>query len=625
MQIVEVKNNLVKISYDTAQENLVLSGFVVINDPSISFISQVIHLEANLEETFAVVKLMFTFDENGVIKAYNGSAPDIKSFVNSIQTSELLELLPVQNPILIGELAQQQTQLNLDISFFEGKLIVCSEKEDDNETLVKNFVSQLLYGNKKILVIDLDNTFSAENKVIAGRDFKLPLNYETINFIYTELDDAKAETKALVQEVFLEVQNYVKTLPEKFIPFETFKNVVDSQYQELNLVELVLLKNKLLKYFEMGLFAQAKSEFDSLKTSLESNEPTILDLSNMDDKSQREMISYAYSLINEMNKGVYVFLKVNNQNSNKKLLKQIFMTKQAYSTLICSYSYKYLQELKQLSSNLVLFAPIQQQTDFAGYNAFLNKLNVQEFVVYGKATHHLPLIVKMDETPQNTFQPHAEQEVQTKIEEPVLDKVDLLDEEIKKDVDKIYTAPKSQEFYEQLEAEEISESTETEEVYTQDFVDELTEDDLDLIDSLSEPDQAEAAQEDFAQIVEEPQAENKFEIIENEEISEPDQEQDLQEHLPEESFADVMNSAPEEDILPVSMASTPIVPIYSADIEPKAKSDEFEQGDIVMHQKYGKGTVEKLITYGSKTLCSIHFDNVGRRLLDPTLAEIKKV
>ena len=53
-------------------------------------------------------------------------------------------------------------------------------------------------------------------------------------------------------------------------------------------------------------------------------------------------------------------------------------------------------------------------------------------------------------------------------------------------------------------------------------------------------------------------------------------------------------------------------------------SDPIEQGDTVVHAKYGNGVVEKMIKYGTKTLYSINFDNVGRRLLDPTLTEIKK-
>lgn len=611
MQIVEVKNNLVKVSYDTSQESLILSGFLVINDPNLSFIAQIIHLEANQEETFAIAKLMFTFDSSGLIRAYNGAIPDIKSFINAIQTSELLGLLPVQNPVLIGELARQQTALKLDRKLFEEKLLVCCEKEADNEMLVKNFVAQLVYDNKKILVIDIDNSLDlSQNKIVAGENFKLPLNYETINFIYNELDDAKAETKALIQEVFLEVQNYVKTLPEQFIPFETFKDVVDSQYEELNLIELVLLKNKLLKYLEDGVFAQSKGEFNSLKASLKSDAPTVLDLSGMGDKIQKEMISYVYSLINELGKDVYVFLKVNNLNSNKKLLKQIFMTKNAYSTVICSYSYKYLQELKQLSSNLILFAPIQQQNDFAGYNAFLNKLNVQEFVIYGKATHHLPLIVKMDETPQTTFG-EFEQDAEEELEAPPSYE-ELLDEEIKKDVDKIYTAEKSQEISEEVE-EEFSE-------------DDLTEDDLDFIDSLVDEEPEITEDEDNLEIVEDEEDDELEEDLEDDDEEEDEElgEDDLgdEEVAAEEIINEEQESA--SDILPVREATTPIVPIYSADIEPKVKSDEFEQGDIVVHQKYGKGTVEKLITYGSKTLCSIHFDNVGRRLLDPSLAEIKK-
>ena len=54
-------------------------------------------------------------------------------------------------------------------------------------------------------------------------------------------------------------------------------------------------------------------------------------------------------------------------------------------------------------------------------------------------------------------------------------------------------------------------------------------------------------------------------------------------------------------------------------------SDSIQQGDSVVHAKYGNGIVEKMIKYGTKTLYSINFENIGRRLLDPTLTEIKKL
>lgn len=622
MQIVEVKNNLVKISYQTSTESLFLSAFAVIKDSAQSFIGQIIHLEASSEGNFAIVKLLFTFNSSGVISSYDGSIPEVNSIIEVVPTQELLDLLPVENPILIGNLAQQNTSLKLDKNLFEKNLLICSEFKEDNQILIKNFAKQLQ--KSRVIIFDLDGTLDLNSpKIIAGKNFKLPLNYNSINFIYEKgIDDAKAETKALLQEIFLEVQDYVKTLPDSFIPFESFKNVVDSQYKELDLIELVLLKNKLLKYYEAGVFAQNKEEFGSLEITLKTNDLTIFDLSLMDEAVQREIISYTYSTISELNEEVYVFLNVDNSNTDKKLLKQIFTTKNAYSSLTASYSFKYLKELKQLSKNLILFAPIQQQDDFAGYGVFLSKLNPHEFVIYGESSHHLPLIVRLEEQEfaQNIEATTYEGEFKPQIEDTVY-------EEIKRDVDEIYTAPKSG--TQEIKEEDFSPS-EPLEYPTED---DLTEDDLDFIENevfASETksyEQEENTQEPNIEdeSIQEPLY-NEPEIDETEDISDitednKKKEESFESFLTEER---VEETSVQPSILPVQESTTPILPIYSADIEPQAQSDEISQGDSVVHPKYGKGTVEKLISYGSKTLCSINFDNVGRRLLDPTLAEIKK-
>lgn len=645
MQIVEIKNNLIKISYDTASENLVLSGFMVMKDAAQSFIGQIIHLDANDKGNFAIIKLLFVFNDEGVITPYNGSIPDIDSVMDIVHPSELLEILPIQSPIILGELAQQNVVLKLDRTFLEENLLVCSEKAENNSILTKNLAQQLSQNGKKVLIIDtIGNLDFSPNKIVAGKDFKLPLNYESINFIYEKgLDDATSETKALIQEMFLEVQNYVKTLPEQFIPFQSFKNVVDEQYEQTELIELVLLKNKLLKYYEEGVFAQNKNEFDSLKTSFDYLESTIFDISEMNEKIQREMIAYAYSVANQ-EEGIYVICNITNENSDKKLLKQIFMANNAYSTLICAYSYKYLKELKQLAKNLILFAPIQQQNDFAGYNIFLSKLNNREFITYGKATQYLPLIVKLEEIENrqekreeansqqqlansevsqtfpdsNEFNSSASQPFSLSAEE---DFSPDLDEEIRQDVDTLYMSPK-QEGFETEVVEEFPPETD------------LTEEDLDLLDDVGVMDES-----DFEEIeINEEEIENRgWEIDEeNNEQQITNSEEDYASMPPDlyaseddhsgfESFNPSVEEAPEVDILPAKSSSVPVVPVYSADIEPQAQSDELDQGDVVSHPKYGKGTVEKLITYGSKTLCSINFDNVGRRLLDPTLVELKRV
>ena len=71
--------------------------------------------------------------------------------------------------------------------------------------------------------------------------------------------------------------------------------------------------------------------------------------------------------------------------------------------------------------------------------------------------------------------------------------------------------------------------------------------------------------------------------------------------------------------------SLPSIPIYKTEIDSTSNDIKFAEGNIVYHEKYGRGVVEQLITYGNKTLCSIQFDNVGRRLLDPSLADLKQI
>lgn len=154
-----------------------------------------------------------------------------------------------------------------------------------------------------------------------------------------------------------------------------------------------------------------------------------------------------------------------------------------------------------------------------------------------------------------------------------------LDEQIVKDVDKVFTTRKD---------DDISDSD-------LDFIDELNNDDDELLEEVTDnSDILEPAEDEV--ILEEPQEELKLDDDED------------------------------DKILETRNASTPIVPVYEADIpqEDLVMSDSIQQGDSVTHAKYGNGVVEKMIKYGNKTLFSINFDNIGRRLLDPTLTEIKK-
>lgn len=72
--------------------------------------------------------------------------------------------------------------------------------------------------------------------------------------------------------------------------------------------------------------------------------------------------------------------------------------------------------------------------------------------------------------------------------------------------------------------------------------------------------------------------------------------------------------------------SAPNLPIYNVPEEKGVTPEtELAEGDTVRHKKYGVGVIKKIIGYSEKKLCSIQFEEVGRRLLDPRLAGLEKV
>lgn len=393
MRVLEIKNNLVKIEFNT-EDNLSLSGFVIIEDKNTPYVAQVMNIKADAITNFAIVKLLFTFNDEGVLKNYNGTIPSLKAVVSELPSKELLDIIPAENPLVLGELAQQGIKLKVDKSILDNNLLVCSNNSENTFLLIENITKQL---DKNVVIFDTDGLSDYDEKFVLGRDFKLPLNYDTINYIYdNDLEDVDATSKAIIQDIFLEVQEYIKTLPEGFLPFETFLNVVDQQYKETQITQLVLLKNKLLKYKELNVFAETLKDILSLSMSIERAKKTVIDISNVPENLQREVIMYVYKVMNSIGDDIYAFAKASNSLTNKKLLKQLLSRSNVSTIVVCPHEYKYISEAKEIAQNLILFAPLTLQHDFASYNTFLNKLNSDEFIVYGAHTQNIPFIVELE-------------------------------------------------------------------------------------------------------------------------------------------------------------------------------------------------------------------------------------
>ena len=175
----------------------------------------------------------------------------------------------------------------------------------------------------------------------------------------------------------------------------------------------------------------------------------------------------------------------------------------------------------------------------------------------------------------------------------------------------------------------------------------LTDEDLDMIEALGvDVDSDESTQSEpqvnFPEQSVTPQEVKEEEIEEVEkktsitdEILQEEAERKAQEEAqkvdPVEEMIEKPEALPEHKekakALETKEGHTPIVPVYSAEIpdEDIVESDVVNQGDKVEHSEFGRGIVEKIINYGDRTLCSVNFEQVGRRLLDPKISELKKL
>lgn len=642
MNLLEIKNNLAKLAY-TDEEQPVLGRFVVFMHPEKSYVGQFVNLKADTTSNYVIAKLLFTFNSEGIVEDYDGSMPSITSQIGNLPATELLNLLPVETPLRIGYLAQSKNMLALDVSMFERNLVVFTEKDDNKKIFISNCVKQLFQMKEKTVIIDPVNMFEDYPKIKLGKDFKLPLDAKMIDYLFeVELAEVDAGTKAVIQDIFYAVQQYINSLDFKFIPIDNFVDVVTNQYKELQMPELALLKNKLLKYRDANILANTKEEVIALENKLKEKNCSIIDVKDVGESLQREVISIIHSTLEKFDKYVYLFVPITDNNSDKKLLKQFINHNHVFTTILTSGEYKYANELKQHAQNLIIFTPQGLNNDFAVYNTFLNKLNPNECIVCGKLTQNIPFIVEMiplktdltqDDVLGDRYQfiPVTEELQFVKVDDygnkiPVtithepdeydrqqnggLDETEGEEEVVKTEVEGVEEYNGEEIINETPIEPEISEpEIDEDELYNQDkLLEESSK--LPPLDTFDDDDEMDYSPEDLT--------EGDLDNIERSqqlpEINEP-VETDYEED--EEQV---------EDIPPVD-TETPVVPVYPADDTENSDGDfEFAQGDTVEHKKYGRGVIEKIIKYGNKTLCSITFENnIGRRLLDPTITEIVKL
>ena len=696
MKLVEVKNNLAKLYYIPSETPLAISDFLTVDDGNQKILSQVISIEATSKEdtNCAILKFSLNINDDNTHENYSGYVPPMDAVVYKTDNHILEKIFSgASQYITLGNLANSSgIELKSGLSLLDNFLYIQSDTHEDTTNIFKKIVECNNRYLKKSLILDYDNTitYSGANIIQLGNEFKLPVGNEILNYIYeNDLTGLTIEQKTIVQDIILEIQDYISTLESGYIPFNTLLDVVNSVYETDKSVGVILLRNKLLKYKQYGIFASSDNEINALDNALNSNTITVLNLAKINSNWQKETINF---ILNNIQTDIYLISVLDEENTDKDLLQKIHTTSNIKPVLCSSYDFALSQQVKSFAKNLILFKPLEQQRAFATYNSFLMKLNEGEFIVSGEVTYFTPLIIK--NLPEHivlseiSLVPAAEQEDQTEVEdqdsdvdvaisenvdlddlvenndeqlqdfellEPdeelaPLEEIDLqesnqseiktifdesLENEIAKDVDEmLYTNSQQNENTNLTEYNTENDLIEEEQQqYKSD--ERLSEDDLELFDDNQVQDTQDLLAEESIQPADGQQMSTNS-LSESQDLPTLDDLDNL-EDLSDLSDADdlpllpdvdddILGSNPEQNIQSKQTDSN--IPVYNTEPDNTnndSSSIKISEGNIVYHEKYGRGVVEELFNYGKRTLCSIQFDNVGRRLLDPNLAELKQM
>ncbi len=499
MKLFEVKNDIAKILYNPAENHLLPSDFLLIEDSNQKLITQIINIEtiSDSVSNTAELKLILSIDKDENLSFYTGYIPSKDSKIIYINPGEILELIKsTKENIYFGNLANHQTcVVKAPIDFVDDKLYILSDRKDSTAIIVKNLLSQLKELNKKIILLDFDGSYKSltnVTRVKIAENFKLPLNINAFNTIYeNDLTDCPLEDKALIQSIILELREYLKTLEDKFIPFTMFKNVVDDEFLQNPSSGLMLLRNKLWMYAQDSIFAENKEQFDILNTDFEKNNILIVDVSDIEYKWFKFIIETIAYIIRG---NYYLIMDLDDVAMDKKTINNIYNSQNIIPVISTSYSYKNSQLLKSYCNNRILCKTLNEHHEKEQYGVLANKLNLNEFMIYGESTLYIPLIIELQ-----AFNALTNDEV--------------IQNEIKKDVDDMLTTSKkivpsniqiNDENNQDLQ--EISKNeAENLNPYNSVTDDDLTDSDLDFLDDLKNNDivkpEAEASKKSDEDIV----------------------------------------------------------------------------------------------------------------------------
>lgn len=416
MRIIEVRDGFIKIE---TEEKLELSSFLQINDAEKNYIAQVLQTKSAGVHNIIYAKILFLYD--GAFQIYDKTLPSKDAKVIPFGFSLFSKSLECKNPIVAGSFIKDEINIPLEKTYFDKQLLVSVDTAEINCRIVSNLAKQF----EKSLIIDTLGVVNSQ-KFVAGVDFKLPLNTDSLEFIFEDcLNDATSDSKSLIKEIFQDLADYSRTVP--FLAFGALKTIVDDMVDKSHIFKLLVLKNKLAKFDKMGYFASTAEEAENLNKILTSNH-AVLDLSKLDSTFLNRYLSIILSTIEHQDIRPQIFVEASNA-LDKKYLKKIITGSNA-ATFITHSRFKYIKEIKTLFNNFIIEPSFTNNEIFREYSLLLKSMPKNTYLLIGESTGNIPLVSILKEFVQLHHEETSQKEDNlTDIEEIQQQEIQLSDSE----------------------------------------------------------------------------------------------------------------------------------------------------------------------------------------------------
>ena len=218
----------------------------------------------------------------------------------------------------------------------------------------------------------------------AGTDFKLSLDYYTLDYIWEDVTrKANLEVQSVCEDIFNEVKNYTKSLKDKSIPFDLFLKVVREQYKQTPSSELWYLRNKLVSYSQNQIFAKKAEDIELLSSALKNDKVTIIDFSFIPINWHKAFTEF---ILRTVQQDVYLFMRLNDVTSSAEIVNKIYGNNKIKVIPSASYGYKKLPSIVENCNNYI-FLPTLNQTKKYGYvNSAIWGLDSNYALLFGEDT-----------------------------------------------------------------------------------------------------------------------------------------------------------------------------------------------------------------------------------------------